>query len=427
MEGFKNTTKMKFFKTGGSVVSDKKVVNKTISASTDLAQDKALVKKGVSQHESFLHKNEPKTELKLKTGGRAKKAVGTAKKFIKPAAAPSAAVKMKTGGKVTNVYEAKKKAGDKDAIKKVKQIKATKAAAPSKAVVKAKGTPAKFCGGKSVRKYAEGKSVDVKDPQALTDKIAREENAADAAIIPNAARAVKDTVVKGYNAIRDKIVGPTNGTAGKKKGGKVKKYAGGGAVLSDDQKAWLGGADQTDPIIMARMRAAHPDVAPAQQGSYVPNANPAMDNRDIGQTGGNIDDESQWGNVSPAAAAFNKGIPGAGPVAPAAAPVRRAVPAAAPYSNSQDARLAQTHPAPAYQAPNVEQDSGVAYPQGKPIPNMYANREPSAMQRFFSATPAEQATQFRKGTEARKRVGKGAGSMFGGTSFSEKLDALGKK
>ena len=415
MEGFKNSTKMKYFKTGGSVVSDKKVVNKTISASTELAKDKALVKKGVSQHESFLHKGEPKTELKLKTGGRAKKATGTVKKF-------------KAGGNVTNVYEAKKKAGDKDAIKKVKQIKATKAAAPSKAAVKAKGTPAKFCMGKSVKKYAEGKSVDVKDPQALTDKIAREENEADARIIPDAARAIKNTVVKGYNTIKDKIVGPTNGTAGKKKGGKVKKYADGGAVLSDEQKAWLGGADQTDPIIMARMRAAVPDAV--SKGSYI---SADVDNRDIGQTGGNIDDESQWGNVSPKAAAFNKNIPGAGPVAP----VRRAAPVARPNPRmiedesgrgnvtqaQQDFNRTIPGSGNAYVAPNVEQDSGVAYPKG----GMYANREPSVMQRFFNATPAEQAASFRKASEARKRVGKGAGSMFGGSSFSDKLDALGKK
>ena len=99
MEGFKNTTRIKFFKEGGAVASNKKVVKKTFTESADIAEDKALVKKGVSQHESFLHKNEPKTPLTLKTGGRAKKQIGTAKKFMKSPAAPSAAVKGYKEGK----------------------------------------------------------------------------------------------------------------------------------------------------------------------------------------------------------------------------------------------------------------------------------------------------------------------------------------
>ena len=39
---------------------------------------------------------------------------------------------------------------------------------------------------------------------------------------------------------------------------KTKRYDDGG--LSSAQKEWLGGADQSDPIIMARMRAAVPDT-----------------------------------------------------------------------------------------------------------------------------------------------------------------------
>jgi hypothetical protein len=42
----------------------------------------------------------------------------------------------------------------------------------------------------------------------------------------------------------------------KKKGGKVKKYAEGGSVMSEEEKNWLGGADATDPFILARMRSA---------------------------------------------------------------------------------------------------------------------------------------------------------------------------
>lgn len=80
MEGFKKLAKgVKAFKEGGSVYeSRKKMKEETVA---DIAQDKAIVKKGVKQHESALHKGEPKTELKLKTGGRAKKSKGTVKKY----------------------------------------------------------------------------------------------------------------------------------------------------------------------------------------------------------------------------------------------------------------------------------------------------------------------------------------------------------
>jgi len=130
MEGFKNTTKIQYFKEGGFVT--KKEFTKfekkedKLEESKDKTEDTKMVKKGVRQHESALHKGEPKTELKLKTGGRAKKTVGTVNKY-------------KDGGCVTNVYEAKKKSGDKDNIKKVKDI-----------------VPEKLCGGKSVGKYAAG-------------------------------------------------------------------------------------------------------------------------------------------------------------------------------------------------------------------------------------------------------------------------------
>ena len=107
MEDFKRIVKMK---TGGSV-------SKAIAAyekrerkgemSEDIAQDKSMVKKGVSQHEAALHKGEPKTELKLKQGGRTKKAVGTVKKY-------------KCGG---GVYGAKKTKEDIKSIAAAKRCK----------------------------------------------------------------------------------------------------------------------------------------------------------------------------------------------------------------------------------------------------------------------------------------------------------------
>lgn len=162
MEGFKKPAKMQCFKEGGSVQYESRKEHKE-EMSADVAQDKKIVKKAFAMHDKQEHKGE-KTDLSsLKKGGRAKKQLGTARKFIKPAAAPSGAKggpnKYKVGGTVSNVYEAKKKSGDLDAIEAVKNIKPGLAAAPSKAAVKSKDTPAKFCGGKSVKKYAAGGDV----------------------------------------------------------------------------------------------------------------------------------------------------------------------------------------------------------------------------------------------------------------------------
>ena len=162
MDGFKSTPKMQCFKEGGSVKYESRKEHKE-EMSADIAQDKAIVKKAISMHDKQEHEGE-KTDLsKLKKGGRAKKELGTARKFIKPAAAPSGAKggpnKYKVGETVSNVYEAKKKSGDLDAIEAVKNIKPGKADAPSKAAVISKNTPAKFCGGKSVKKYADGGSA----------------------------------------------------------------------------------------------------------------------------------------------------------------------------------------------------------------------------------------------------------------------------
>jgi len=54
---------------------------------------------------------------------------------------------------------------------------------------------------------------------------------------------------------------------------KMRKFADGG--FTAEQEKWLGGADRTDPYILARMRAAHPDApvkaaedSPAGTSSY---------------------------------------------------------------------------------------------------------------------------------------------------------------
>ena len=215
MEGFKKLPKMQCFKEGGSVKSKPKAMKE--SGKADIAQDKKVVKKAFAMHDKQEHPGE-KTDLsKLRKGGRAKKSVGTVKKF-------------KTGGDVTNVYEAKKKAGDKDAIKKVKQIKPTKAAASSAALKGVGNTTAAFKKGGKVKKYAgdtDGSYVDVKNPQALTDKIATEENTADRDLIMKPVRAVKKMINKGIDAVKSGLKGQgamsdeERSNINKKKGGKI--------------------------------------------------------------------------------------------------------------------------------------------------------------------------------------------------------------
>jgi len=155
MEGFKSLPKMQCFKEGGSVkpkamcYGGKMKKGGEVDAA-DIKQDKAIVKKALAMHDKQEHPGE-KTDLsKLRKGGRAKKAVGTVQKY-------------KAGGSVTNVYEAKKSAGDKDNIRKVKDIAPTKANASS-AAGKGDNTTAAFKkGGKAC--YSEGGSLKEVDAQ----------------------------------------------------------------------------------------------------------------------------------------------------------------------------------------------------------------------------------------------------------------------
>lgn len=156
MEDFKKLPKMQSFKTGGSVQNKycgggRMKKGGEVHDAAEIKQDKAIVKKAIAIHDKQEHPGE-KTDLsKLKRGGRSKKAVGTVKKY---------------------------------------------------------------CGGKSVKKMADGKSTGpvveettvVKPlPQDVTDKIAQEENKADAAIIPNAIEAVKSAGKKAYKAAKEML------------------------------------------------------------------------------------------------------------------------------------------------------------------------------------------------------------------------------
>jgi hypothetical protein len=80
MEGFKKLPKgTPCYKEGGSVYKSRH--SEKSEMSEDIAQDKKIVKKAFSIHDKQEHPGE-KTDLsKLKKGGRAKKAVGTVKKY----------------------------------------------------------------------------------------------------------------------------------------------------------------------------------------------------------------------------------------------------------------------------------------------------------------------------------------------------------
>jgi len=148
--------------------------------------------------------------------GRAKKSVGTVKKF-------------KSGGCVNNVYEAKKSAGDKDNIKKTKDITPSKAAAPSGA----KGPDAYKKGGK-VKKMSTGGDVinDLKNNILGTP----EQNATAQANLDKQAQSgsklAKFFGGKMSQADQDKAANAKSTTA-KKHGGKIKKYATGGSIDDD--------------------------------------------------------------------------------------------------------------------------------------------------------------------------------------------------
>jgi hypothetical protein len=163
MEGFKPFKKVQCFKEGGSVqkeVNFTKRDRKNVEPS-DTAQDKKLVKKAFAQHDKAKHGGSEPTEIKLKKGGRAKKECGTVKKY-------------KVGGSVENTYSTPMTKKD---IKNVDKAKMQK--------------PKMLCGGKSVKKMANGGPTFETNPAAAQDALDTKENIATRNIIMNPARKAK--------------------------------------------------------------------------------------------------------------------------------------------------------------------------------------------------------------------------------------------
>ena len=230
MDGFKTLPKMQAFKEGGHAKpkamcyggsSSKKMKEGGAACADDMAQDKKMIKKAFKQHDKAEHDKSEPTEIKLKKGGRAKKEMGSVRKY-------------KDGGAV-GVYGAKKKSGDLDSIEKAKDIKPAKAAAPSRASEKpafkgsdvstekskpaghkdpyikskesgkaaaapsgAKGGPNKYKKGGGVKKFAAGDSTGTpsfqKDPYAAQDALDRQDNMATREMIAGPARRLKNYI-----------------------------------------------------------------------------------------------------------------------------------------------------------------------------------------------------------------------------------------
>lgn len=125
MEGFTKQKKMDCFKEGGSVgYKSRKKHSEEKEMSTDVAQDKKIVKKAFSMHDE--QKHEGKTNLSKLCGGGRAKTNGNVKRY-------------KDGGAIGM----QKTAGDKEKIKKIKQAKPVKESGLDQLVSKG----AMFCGG----------------------------------------------------------------------------------------------------------------------------------------------------------------------------------------------------------------------------------------------------------------------------------------
>ena len=195
MEDFKKLPKMQHFKTGGSVKAYTKRDRKETDAA-DIKQDKAIVKKAFKMHDKQEHPGE-KTDLsKLKKGGRAKKEVGTVKKY-------------KCGGGVKKMADGSsvEKAALLNALPgKVNEIERAQMAARAKNALK-------YLGPAQQSEFVKQGGMN-----------------------PTGARLTNADLTYAQQAKGMSTGSPAGSTvpAGQKKGGKVKKYAEGSSVVGDD-------------------------------------------------------------------------------------------------------------------------------------------------------------------------------------------------
>jgi len=195
MEGFKSNTKMKSevacYKEGGSVKYKSRHSEKS-EMKEDVAKDKAIVKKAVKMHDEQLHGGKETDLKKLKKGGRAKKSVGTVKKFEKE-----------------NIVKMKKDAADIQDIKNVKQTTPLMAAAPSAPVEEPAPAMPMMKKGRSVKKYADGGMVTDEErarmpagklPQQIVDEEATKENTETREMVAGPLRKLKQGIMETFKS-----------------------------------------------------------------------------------------------------------------------------------------------------------------------------------------------------------------------------------
>jgi hypothetical protein len=240
MEDFKSNTKMQCFKEGGQVKYETRKEHKE-EMKSDMSQDKSMVKKGVRQHEVALHKGQPKTELKLKAGGRAKKAAGTVKKF----------------DKASGQYGAKKTDGD---IKRIKDAKNFKPKKMQMGGLSGMTGPAPAGSAANAQSGAMGQGqITELEKRRQMEKMAR-------------AKKYLGPAQQGELISQDPRAAGLTGNIGYKKGGKVKKYADGGYVPVSEKK------------VVDNMFKSAPSKTPAAAPSAAVKLSPEAQKFDLNKT-----------------------------------------------------------------------------------------------------------------------------------------------
>jgi hypothetical protein len=200
MEGFKQFKKVQCFKEGGTVqrqIANFEKRERKTEEKSDAKQDKKIVKKAFKIHDTQQH--EEKTNLAgLKKGGRAKKEVGTVKKY-------------KTGGTVENAYGTPKT--DKD----IKDIANTKRQKPKKMQMGGMTMPAPAGQPANAPSAATGQMTEL-EKRRMMEKMAR-------------AKKYLGPAQQGELISQDPSAAglpPVGSPLMRKKGGNVKKCAEGG-------------------------------------------------------------------------------------------------------------------------------------------------------------------------------------------------------
>lgn len=228
MEGFKKLPKgVQCFKVGGTVKYKSRHSEKS-EMSEDIAQDKKIVKKAFSMHDKQSHEGKKTDLTKLNKGGRAKKAVGTVKKFEK----------------ASGEYGAKKTSTDINNIKQAKQFTPAVASTPSASIDKLNSIPMEFKKGGKIKKFngasgsytgmtgpaAAGQPANA--PSATKKKLAELEERRSMEKMKRAL--TLDPAQQGELVTQDPraaglktgVGNISMGNIGYKKGGKIKKYSG---------------------------------------------------------------------------------------------------------------------------------------------------------------------------------------------------------